>query len=157
MIDRCFWPDSVEEITENLKRETHPYAKEILQRMEANSMLSMKLALKMIREAQNMDYGQVMKMELNVALNKVKDADFDLGVKRVLMKPIKGGRVAPRPKNPGFKMKVSDLEVDSYFQENAYASKIDLDIVENALLPTRHFYERFTDSVRIWINETSTP
>ena len=30
MIDRCFWPDSVEEIMENLKRETHPFAKEIL-------------------------------------------------------------------------------------------------------------------------------
>ena len=25
-----------------------------------------------------------------------------------------------------------------------------------ALLPTRHFYERFTDQVRLWINEEST-
>ena len=25
------------------------------------------------------------------------------------------------------------------------------------MLPTRHFYEKFTDSVRIWVNETSSP
>jgi small-conductance mechanosensitive channel len=25
------------------------------------------------------------------------------------------------------------------------------------LLPTRHFFGRFVDSVRVWINETSTP
>lgn len=30
-------------------------------------------------------------------------------------------------------------------------------IVENSLLPTRHFFQKFSDSVRIWINETSTP
>ena len=34
---------------------------------------------------------------------------------------------------------------------------IDLGIVENSLLPTRHFFDRFTDSLRVWINETSTP
>lgn len=25
------------------------------------------------------------------------------------------------------------------------------------MLPTRHFFGRFVDSVRVWINETSTP
>ena len=25
------------------------------------------------------------------------------------------------------------------------------------MLPTRHFFNRFSDSVRVWINETSTP
>ena len=49
MIDRCFWPNTVEEIMDNLKRETDPFAKVILERMQNNSMLSMKIALKMLR------------------------------------------------------------------------------------------------------------
>ena len=65
-------------------------------------------------------------------------------------------RLGARP-NPGFEKDVSDGKVESYFAENKFAKDIDLDIVENALLPTRHFFERFSDSVRVWINETSTP
>jgi enoyl-CoA hydratase len=102
MIDRCFWSNSVEEIIDALKRETHPFAKEILQKMECNSMLSMKLALKMLREAKNKSYGDILKMEMNVALNKVNDSDFELGVKEILMKPSKTSRLGFRP-NPGFK------------------------------------------------------
>jgi hypothetical protein len=29
-------------------------------------------------------------------------------------------------------------------------------IVENSLLPTRHYFRRFNDSVRLWLNEEST-
>ena len=99
-----------------------------------------------------MPYGEVLKMELNVALNKVADSDFELGVKEVLMKPPN----AKVKKNPGFKREVTPLEVDSYFQENKLASQIDLDVVENSLLPTRAFFKEFEDSVRLWVNETST-
>lgn len=56
MVDRCFWHNSVEEIMEALKKENHPFAKQCLQSMEANSMTSMKLALQMLRKAKNMDY-----------------------------------------------------------------------------------------------------
>lgn len=41
--------------------------------MESNSLLSMKLALKMIRKAKNMCFRDVLNMELNVAMNKVLD------------------------------------------------------------------------------------
>jgi len=156
MIDRCFWHNSIEDIQDALKRETHPFAKEILQKMDCNSMLSMKLALKMLRKSKNLAYGEILKMELNVALNKVEDSDFELGVREVLMKPTKVSRLGMRP-NPGFKSLISDSEVDSYFRDNKFASKIDLDIVENSLLPTRHFFKRFSDSMRVYINETSSP
>ena len=76
LIDRCFWHDSVEEIMESLSRESHPFAQEVLERMQKNSMLSMKLALKMIRKAKNLAYGETLKMEMNVAMNKIGDADF---------------------------------------------------------------------------------
>ena len=152
MIDRCFWPDSVEQIMDLLRKETHPFAKDILQRMESNSMLSMKLALKLIRKSRNLGYGEILEMEKNVAMNKLKDKDFELGVREVLMKPSKRGQG-----NPGFATEISDTLVESYFQENPSASKVDLDIVENSLLPTRHFFSRYADSVRIWINETPCP
>ena len=119
-------------------------------------MLSMKLALKMIRNAQNMDYGQVLKMEMNVALNKTGDEDFELGVSEILMKPQNASRLHSRP-NPGFKKEVSDNLVNSYFAENKYLNQLDLGIVENSLLPTRHFFQNFSDTLRIWVNETSTP
>jgi len=47
--------------------------------------------------------------------------------------------------------------VDSYFEENEFTKRIDLDVVEGSLLPTRHFFEQFADSVRVYINGTATP
>jgi hypothetical protein len=75
--------------------------------MESNSELSMKLALKMIRNAQNLAYGETLAMELNVALNKVNDTDFKLGVEEILMKPSRTPRLVGRS-NPGFQTDVSD-------------------------------------------------
>lgn len=72
------------------------------------------------------------------------------------MKPSKVSRLAGRP-NPGFNKEVSDTEVESYFAQNKLAQQIDLDIVDNSLLPTRHFHKKYTDSIRVWVNESSTP
>jgi len=90
-------------------------------------------------------------MELNASINKSLDKEFEQGVTKVLLTP------PSQHTNPGFDKNISDAQVDSYFEENKLSAQIDLDIVENSLLPTRHFFERFTDSVRIWMNETSTP
>jgi len=65
---------------ENLKRENTPFSLKCLEAMEKNSMLSMKLALKMLRDALNLDYRGCLKNEINVALNKIQDSEFDLGV-----------------------------------------------------------------------------
>lgn len=104
-----------------------------------------------------MCFGEILKMELNVALNRVKDADFELGVQKVLQRPNVYGEYEKRGGNPGFQKGASEAQIDSYFAENPAASKIDLDIVEGSLLPTRHFFEEFADSIRVYINETSTP
>ena len=111
MIDRCFLPNSVEAIMDNLRREDHPFAAQILKRMEANSMLSMKIALRMIREAKNKCFGDVLRMEMNVALNKIEDEDFALGVSNILLKPSR----MSQPENPGFDRNVSEDQVQSYF------------------------------------------
>ena len=84
LIDRCFYSNSVEEIMRNLRRENHPFAKACLERMENNSMLSMQLALQMMRRARNLDYKGCMQMELDVGVNKIRDTDFDVGMQQVL-------------------------------------------------------------------------
>ena len=93
LIDRCFWPNTIEEIMDNLRKEDHPIAKNMLEKMEKNSMLSMKLALKMLRDSKNQCFGQVLKTELNVALHKMEDQDFKIGVQQVLRE---------RNRNPDF-------------------------------------------------------
>lgn len=65
---------------ELLKQEDSPFAKFCLEKMEMNSMLSMKIALKMIRDARNMDYKGALDTELKVGINKIEDSEFDLGV-----------------------------------------------------------------------------
>lgn len=51
----------------------------------------MKLALKMIRDAKNLDFKGAIQREINVALNKIKDSEFDKGISEVLMKPSRVG------------------------------------------------------------------
>jgi hypothetical protein len=67
----------------------------------------------MLRKAQNLDYKGCLQMELNVAFNRMQDADFDLGVKSVIMKPkVKGRKHKERPDwAPAFK----ESELDAYF------------------------------------------
>ena len=87
MISRCFYANSIEEIKENLKKETSPFAQECLEAMDRNSDLSMRLALKMLREAQNMDYINCLRMEVKVASSIIDTQTFDAGVEQVLLAP----------------------------------------------------------------------
>ena len=45
LIARCFYANSLDQIRDNLSRESSPFAKECLDAMDRNSELSMKLAL----------------------------------------------------------------------------------------------------------------
>ena len=80
MIARCFYPSSIGEIKENLRKEGSPFAKECLQAMERNSELSMALTLKMMRQAANLDYVSCMQMEVKVASKMIETDTFDSGV-----------------------------------------------------------------------------
>ena len=64
----------------------------------------MKLALKMLRDARNLDFKGALQNEINVSLNKIQDNEFELGVSELLLKPHQGGR---QPINPGFSRSVS--------------------------------------------------
>lgn len=52
-------------------------------------MLAMKVTLRLLREAKIKDYRGTLESELNVALNKIYDKDFDFGVQNILLKPSK--------------------------------------------------------------------
>ena len=105
----------------------------------------------MLIQSKNLCYKGCLQNEINVSLNKIQDKDFELGIKEVLMKPGKNGS------SPNFNKNVSEDEVNSYFRPNKFTEAVELDIVEKALLPTRHYYTEWTDQVRLWINEESTP
>ena len=71
----------------NLREENTPFARKCLQAMERNSDLSMRLALKMLRQATNLDYARCLRMEVNVASSMIETKEFDIGVQQVLMTP----------------------------------------------------------------------
>lgn len=60
-------------------------------------------------------------------------------------------------RNPGYDMNIKDESLDRYFEPSKWSQQIKLDCVENALLPARTYYQEYSDQVRLWINEQSTP
>lgn len=70
-INRCFYFNTIEEIMDALKKEDTLFTKLCLDKMKQNSLLSMKIALKMMRDAKNKDYKSALETEFNVALNKI--------------------------------------------------------------------------------------
>lgn len=97
-------------------------------------------------------------MEVSVALNRIRDPDFIIGVEKVIRAktPFSNGQKDKR-KNPGFsKKKMTQSEIDRYFEPSEFSKKVNVGAVRHALLPTRHYFERFSDHLRIWINEEST-
>lgn len=86
--------------------------------MEHNSTLSMKIALKMLRQARNLDYKGCLELEINVALNKIQDKEFDLGISEVAMKPGKYGS------SPEFRKNITNDEVLKFFAKNKHAEAV---------------------------------
>ena len=123
--------------------------------MERNSELSMKVALKMLRQAKNMDYTSALEMEVDVTMNMVKHEDFDRGVSEVLMKPKAKGERFKR--NPGFQKNIKDSEINRFFEKSPQSKSVSVGTVKYALLPTRHVYPMYQDHLRLWVNELSTP
>lgn len=154
MIGRCFYPSDIGEIKQNLRQEGSPFALECLAAMERNSDLSMRLALKMLREANSLDYVKCLKMEVKVASKMIETGEFDAGVQQVLMSPRQNkGQKTP---NAASYPDSSKASLDPFFEGASWAKSVNVGAMENALLPTRHHYQRFTDQVRLWINEEST-
>ena len=85
-INALFYPNKLEDIIQNLKNEDSPFSRFCLDKMNKNSPLSMKIALKMLDEARLKSLTDCLNVEAQVTLSKVKDADFDQGVYERLIK-----------------------------------------------------------------------
>ena len=92
-------------------------------------------------------------MEVKVASKMIETDEFDIGVNQVLLSP-KVNKSQKHPNAPVYPENSSSL--DSFFEGASWAKDVNVGAMEHALLPTRHHYERFTDQVRLWINEEST-
>lgn len=68
----------------------------------------------------------------------------------------KAERGQKHPNAANYSDKKIPKSLDKYFAGAHWAKDINIGAMKHALLPTRHFYSRFTDQVRLWINEEST-
>lgn len=84
-IDSCFAHDEVEQIISALQKDDSEWAKETLKLLEAVSPTSLKVTLRQIRLAKNMDFKEVMRMEYRISQACVKAPDFYEGVRAALI------------------------------------------------------------------------
>ena len=56
-----------------------------------------------------------------------------------------------------FDQNISEDQVASYFAPNRFTEAVELDVFEKAMLPTLFYYREFSDQMRLWVNEASTP
>lgn len=85
LIDRCFGFDEVEDIVEALQAEDDPWCREKLDLLLSRSPVSLKVALKHFRMAQNNDFDAVIARDFVLAQNFLKADDFYEGVRAVLI------------------------------------------------------------------------
>lgn len=84
-IDGCFAYDDVEKIVFALQKDASEWAKETLKVLESVSPTSLKVTLRQIRLAKNMDFKDVMRMEYRISQACVNAPDFYEGVRAALI------------------------------------------------------------------------
>ena len=142
-INRCFYSNSVEEIKENLRKEGSEWAMKTLRRMEKNSPTAMELSLRLVREAKLSSMGECMRREMVVARNRIQDDEFKHGIEQVLLH---SGEPKWAP--------VDESAIDDYF--NGSLDKFLLNFHNGAPMPTRHYWKKYPDILRLWLCERST-
>lgn len=90
-------------------------------------MLSLKLAFQMLRNANNIYHRKAIDNRYYIAFNEIQDADFDLGVAEVLMKPKAVG--AREKAAAAFNKNVKDSDRNKYFEESKWSKDIKISIV----------------------------
>jgi len=72
-INRCFWPDSIEEIKENLRKENTKFAQYCLDKLEKNDNVSLNLTLSLLRQATKLSYSECLHLEMKGMINLLKN------------------------------------------------------------------------------------
>lgn len=129
-INRCFYSNTLEEIIENLKKENSQFAKYCLKKFEENDKTALNVTLALLRKAQKSSYSECCDLEMKAMLNLLKNEH-----------------------------KVTDSTpmtqalIEEYFKAPTEYKNVDLIVKHHAPLPTRHYYEKYADHMRLLMNE----
>ncbi|XP_046840116.1 3-hydroxyisobutyryl-CoA hydrolase, mitochondrial-like [Xenia sp. Carnegie-2017] len=110
-IVRCFSKDSVEEIVEQLEKEDSDWARSQISTILKMSPLSLKVALKQIREGAKLrTLFECLTMEYRISQHFMNDKDFYEGIRAVLIDKDNQAKWDPNKLED-----ISNEKVDSYF------------------------------------------
>jgi enoyl-CoA hydratase len=108
-MDAGFAGDSVEEIIARLQREGD-WGRDIARLLATRSPTSLKLTLRAIREARNLDFNDCMRMEYRMTLRVLRSHDLYEGVRAILIDRDQHPRWKPESLE-----KVTNDQIDQYF------------------------------------------
>ena len=103
--------ESLGTLMTHLKEEGGGFANHTLERLQAMSPTSMKIALEQMRRGRSMSFGQVMQMEFAIASRVMEGPDFQEGVRALMVDKDKS------PKwNPATPEAISEEAIQRYFE-----------------------------------------
>lgn len=111
-IDKHFSHQTVEDIIDSLATDSDAFATKTKETISTKSPISLKVALKQLIDGERKSLNECLNMELTMAKNFMRHADFFEGVRSVLI---------DKDQNPQYQYKtladVSDTLVESFFKE----------------------------------------
>lgn len=108
-IDAAFGDDSVEEIIARLQN-AGDWERWIAESLATRSPTSLKLTLRALREARNLDFDECMRMEYRITLRVLRGHDLYEGVRAILIDRDQHPRWSPESLE-----KVTNGQIDGYF------------------------------------------
>lgn len=132
-INRCFYANTMEEIVENLKKENTKFSRYCLQRFEENDQVALNVTLALLRKAERMSYSECCHAELKANLNLLKNEN-----------------------NVDANTPMTKELLESYFETPKEYQYVDLTVKDHAPLPTRKYYDKYADHMRLLMNEHSS-
>ena len=85
IINRCFNSNSVEDIFEKLSMETDPWSQKILADLKLKSPISLKITLRVIREAGKSEWSECFERDFRVASRRIRDEEFQKSLEENIM------------------------------------------------------------------------
>jgi enoyl-CoA hydratase/carnithine racemase len=144
-INRCFRFDTIKDIKQALAEEDTEFSRFCLERLNQKSPISLAVTLRLLRNARNLDYSEILQQELIVSKNiLLKSKDFENYMENKTSR-----------KTTTFEHRdLSKEEVDSYF-EDVDMTNINLDLKQHSLLPNRDYIHKYPDCLKFLVNENS--
>ena len=132
-INRTFHSNTLEEIKENLKNENTKFSQFILDILSKNDPVAMDVTLSLLRKATKWSLSEWMHLELKAALNLLKNEN-EVTAQTPITKEL----------------------IEGYFNTPAEYKHVNLEIKDHAPLPTRDYYDKYADHMRLLMNEHSS-